>query len=48
MRRNGKVNRIKQFPSQENDDIFHMFDQIKVSRIPFVNRQIASFAWRVT
>ena len=29
-----QMEKVKHFSSQENDDIFHIFDQIKVSRVP--------------
>ena len=29
-----KLKEINNFPSQKNDSIFHIFDQIKVSRVP--------------
>ena len=30
-----EINRIKHIQIKKNDNIFHIFDQIKVSRIPF-------------
>ena len=30
------------FSSQKNENIFHIFDQIKVSMVPYVNRTYSS------
>jgi len=34
IRRNGEIIRIRHLSSQENDGIFHIIDQIKVSGVP--------------
>ena len=39
-----QISQINHFSAQENDGIFHSFNQIKDLREPSVNRSI--FAWR--
>ena len=48
IRSNGWTLRNKHLSSQINDGFFHLFHQIKVSRIPLYVGHCHVFAWRVT